>query len=290
MMHFLQADSIVTEAAKEAEVTTKAILSGDTTALQHLGQQCLNVCVEVGKSIILAVLIYIIGRFIIRGINALLARTLERRHVDLSLQSFLKSMVNIVLTILLLVSVVGALGVNTASFAALIAAIGIAFGMALSGNLQNMAGGFVILVFKPFRVGDSIEAMGTVGTVKEIQMFHTIVLTADNKTVFLPNGALSSGSVVNASLSEVRRVDLTYKAAYGQDPEEVKAALKEIIAACDKVLTDAGHEPFIALSEIGGNMTFTVRLWTKGADYWAVYYYMQQTVFTTFNKKGIKFP
>ncbi len=289
MLHLLQADSLVASTASEAADAAKAALQGDTSAISHLGQQCLSLCVEAGKCIIVAILVYIVGRLIIRGINSLVARMLAKRGVDATIQSFVRSFVNVVLTILLAICVIGALGVNTTSFAALLASVGIAFGMALSGNLQNLAGGFIILLFRPFRVGDFIEAQGVCGTVKDIQIFHTIVLTADNKIVYLPNGALSSGSVVNTN-NELRRVDLTYSVCYGQDIEVVKTTLNEVIAANPNVLTDDAHKPFIALSELGASVNVVVRLWVKGSDYWSVFFYMQETVYNTFNKKGIEFP
>ncbi len=289
-MILLQADTLATDLAQQAIVTSKALLQGDTTTMQNLMQQCVNFCVEVGKSILLAAVIYIIGRLVIKGLNTLLARMLERRDVDASIQSFIKSFVNILLTILLLISVISALGVNTTSFAALLASVGLAGGMALSGNLQNLAGGFVILLFKPFRVGDYIEAQGSSGTVREIQIFHTIITTVDNKIIYLPNGALSSGSVVNYN-NELRRVDLTYGVCYDESTERVREALMEVIEANPKILADEEHKPFIALSQLAdSSVNFTVRVWAKGSDYWDVYFYMQENVYNTFNEKGISFP
>ncbi len=289
-MILFQADTVTTNLAQGAIATSKAFLQGDTTTMQSLLQQCVNFCVEVGKSILLAAVIYIVGRIVIRGLNTLLARMLERRNVDASIQSFTKSFVNILLTILLLISVISALGVNTTSFAALLASVGLAGGMAMSGNLQNLAGGFVILLFKPFHVGDYIEAQGVSGTVREIQIFHTIITTVDNKIIYLPNGALSSGSVVNYN-NELRRVDLTYSVSYNESAENVKEALMEVIEANPKILADEEHKPFIALMQLAdSSVNFTVRVWAKGADYWDIFFYMQENVYSTFNKKGIQFP
>ncbi len=286
MLHLLQSDSLVSAAVDNAETTAKEVLSGDTSAISALASHCLDVCVEVGKSILLALLIYIIGRFVIRGINALLSKMMEKKGVDATIQGFLKNLVNITLTILLLVAVISALGVNTTSFAALIASIGIAFGMALSGNLQNLAGGLVILFLKPFRVGDTIEAMGNTGTVKQIQLFHTILTTADNKTVFLPNGALSSGTVTNCS-NDLRRVDLTVCVPHGTKDEDVRKALDQLINSNAKILSTPEQKPFIAISGIKGSLEYTVRLWARQEDYWDVYHYMQEGVYTTFAKAGI---
>lgn len=153
-----------------------------------------------------------------------------KRDIDPSVKSFVGSLVNVVLTILLIISVVGALGVQTTSFAALLASAGVAVGMALSGNLANFAGGLIILLFKPFKVGDYIEAQGTGGTVKEIQIFHTILSTPDNKMVYIPNGSLSSGAVTNFSRQTTRRVDWTFGVDYGEDYDKVKEVIQTILA------------------------------------------------------------
>lgn len=244
---------------------------------------------EAGKSILLAVVIYMVGKFIINLINKFIGQMLERRKVDATIQSFLKSFVNILLTILLIITVVSALGVNTTSFAALLASLGVAAGMALSGNLQNLAGGLIILLFKPFKVGDVIEAQGVAGCVKEIQIIHTILLTVDNKEIFLPNGALSSGSIINYSKMETRRVDFTIGVEYGTDVDKVLSALKEIADSDSRILKDPA--PFCALANLNdSSVDFTFRVWVKGADYWDVFFNMNRKVYEEFNKKGIGFP
>ena len=170
---------------------------------------------QAGKSLLLAVVLAVIGRYAIKFINKLVARMLERRNVEPTVQSFLKSFVNISLIIM----VVGTLGVNTTSLAALLASAGLAVGMALSGNLQNLAGGLILLFFKPYKVGDFIEAQGVSGIVKAIQIFHTILTTTDNKELFIPNGALSSGNITNYTKNELRRVDFTISVEYGTEIE-----------------------------------------------------------------------
>lgn len=167
--------------------------------VDRLLDRLLELSLSAGRHILLALVIYLVGSFLIKVVNRVVAAMLNRRHVDVGVQSFLRSLVRILLTILLLVSVIGALGINTTSFAALLASAGVAIGMALSGNLQNFAGGLMVLLFKPYRVGDIIEAQGTIGRVREIQIFHTILTTYDNKTVYIPNGALSTSTVVNHS-------------------------------------------------------------------------------------------
>ena len=176
--------------------------------LQIFLQQLIDWGVNAGGRIIGAIIIFVVGRFLISLLRKMLARLLAKRHVDASIQSFVKSLVNILLTILLIIAVIGKLGVETTSFAALLASAGVAIGMALSGNLQNFAGGLIVLLFRPFKVGDWIESQGVSGTVREIQIFHTILTTADNKVIYIPNGALSSGTVTNYSREDTRRSGL----------------------------------------------------------------------------------
>ena len=192
MITLLQAEEVV---GKTTGVI-KAVSNGNFDTLLN---KLISLGVDAGKSILLAVVIYIAGRFIINLINRLVRQMLERKNVDATIQSFLKSFVSILLNLLLVITVVSALGINTTSFAALLASFGVAAGMALSGNLQNLAGGLIILLFKPFKVGDMIEAQGVLGIVKEIQIIHTILQTPDNKEIFVPNGSLSSGSITNYS-------------------------------------------------------------------------------------------
>lgn len=257
--------------------------------IQELVNKGIELGVEAGKSIIVALLIYIVGKTLISLINRMLSGMMERRKVDPTIQSFLTSLVNIVLLVLLIISVVSALGVNTTSFAALLASAGVAVGMALSGNLQNLAGGIVILLFRPFKVGDYIEAQGLGGTVTEIQIFHTILTSPDNKKIFLPNGSLSSGNITNFSRESLRRVDFTISVEYGEDVQRVRQALLDIIKADTRIMQEPA--PFIALSALAeSSVDITVRVWVKSADYWDVFFQTNETVYTQFNKLGISFP
>ena len=180
----LEAGKGVVEAAKNGQV-------------DQLIKEAISMGMEAGKSILLAVVLAVIGRYAIKFVNKLVARMLEKRNVEPTVQSFLKSFVNITLITLLIITVVGTLGVNTTSLAALLASAGLAVGMAFSGNLQNLAGGIILLFLKPFKIGDFIEVQGVSGIVKAIQIFHTILTTTDNKELFIPNGALSSGNITN---------------------------------------------------------------------------------------------
>ena len=282
MMTLLQANEVV----EKTSGVVSAISEGE---IDLLLKQLTSTGVEIGKSILLALVIYFAGKFVIKLTNKIFRQMLERRQVDNTIQSFLKSFVSILLNVLLIITVISALGVNTTSFAALLASLGVAAGMALSGNLQNLAGGLIILLFKPFKVGDMIEAQGMMGKVKEIQIIHTILLTVDNKEIYLPNGSLSSGSITNYNKMETRRVDFTISVEYGTDVEKVTNALKAIADSDDRILKDP--EPFYALSALAdSSVNFTFRVWVNGADYWAVYFDLNKRIYEEFNRLGIKFP
>ena len=280
---------LILEASESLEKTSQFVAAAQNGQLEKVIEQTIRAGIEAGKSILLALVIFLVGRFLIGLINKLAARMMERKHLDASIQSFLKSFINILLTILLLISVVSALGVNTTSFAALLASAGVAVGMALSGNLQNLAGGIIILLFKPYKVGDYVDAQGVSGTVKEIQIFHTILQTVDHKVIYVPNGALSSGSVVNYSLSEDRRIEWSIGVEYGTDAEKVKSTLLSIASADGRILQDPA--PFIALSGLGeSSVDFVLRAWVKNADYWEVYFDLNRQIYEVFGQKGISFP
>ena len=257
--------------------------------IQELITKGLNFCVESGKSIIIAILIYIVGKAVIMLANRMLQKMLNRKHIDPTIQTFLKSLANILLMVLLIISVVSALGINTTSFAALLASAGVAVGMALSGNLQNLAGGIVVLLFRPFKVGDYIEAQGVGGTVQEIQIFHTILNTPDNKKIYLPNGSLSSGNITNYSKEPTRRVDFTICIDYGESIDKVREVLMEIVTNDQRVLTTP--EPVIALNALAdSSVNIALRVWVKSEDYWAVYWETNEKIYNEFNRRGINSP
>lgn len=244
---------------------------------------------HLGWTIIKAILVFIVGRFVIQMINKLVRRILTKRDFDPSVKTFMGSLVNVTLMILLIISVVGALGVQTTSFAALLASAGVAVGMALSGNLSNFAGGLIILLFKPYKVGDYIESQGVGGTVREIQIFHTILLTADNKNIYIPNGSLSSGVVTNIGREPTRRVEWTFGVDYGSDYEHVKRVIESVLAQDARILNEPA--PFIALSALAdSSVNVVVRAWVKSPDYWGVYFDTNKAIYATFNAQGIGFP
>ena len=257
--------------------------------VEQLIHNLIDTGMHVGESIIGAIILYVIGRFIIKWVNRLVAKVLEKRKLEISVQTFLKSLVSILLNLILAFAIVSKLGVETTSFAAILASAGVAIGMALSGNLSNFAGGLIILVFKPFKVGDVIEAQGVCGGVKEILIFHTILSTPDNRIIYIPNGALSSNTIINLSKEDIRRAEWNFGVEYGEDFGRVKEVLERVIAADKRVLTTPA--PFIALGNLSASsVDIKVRVWMKSADYWDVFFDMNKAVYEEFNKENIGFP
>lgn len=252
--------------------------------------KALNASIDLGGRILGALIIFIIGKLLVNWANKLFAKMLAKRKVDASIQSFLKSIVNITLLVLLFLAVIGKLGIELTSFAALLASVGVAVGMALSGNLSNFAGGVIILVFRPYKVGDYIEAStGAAGTVSDIQIFHTVLTTADNKIIYAPNGAMSGAVVTNYSRKDTRRLDFTFCVEYGTDFQLVRDTLMTIINKDSRILTNPA--PFIELGSLAdSSVNITVRVWVNAADYWNVNFDMNKNVYATFNEKGISFP
>lgn len=290
MLLFQTTQQVADSLQVAAEKLDQAIAQAD--GLDKLGlitQQLIDSGIQAGGHILKAVIVFLVGRFLIRMLNRLVGRVMDKRNVDISIKTFVKSLVNILLTVLLIVSVVGALGVETTSFAALLASAGVAVGMALSGNLQNFAGGLIVLLFKPYKVGDWIESQGVSGTVKEIQIFHTILTTGDNKVIYIPNGAMSSGVVTNYNTQTTRRVEWIVGVDYGEDYNKVQQIVRDILTADNRILTDPA--PFIALHALdASSVNVVARVWVNTADYWGVYFDINKTIYETFNEKGINFP
>ena len=274
--------TLLTSAAAAA---TEVELSKVETIVQRLIDWGINA----GERIIGAIIVFVVGRFIISFLNKLINKLLSKRKIDPSIKSFVRSLSNILLTILLIVAVVSKLGVETTSFAALLASAGVAIGMALSGNLQNFAGGLIVLLLRPYKVGDLIESQGITGTVREIQIFHTILTTADNKVIYIPNGALSSGTVTNYSREATRRIEWIVGVEYGEDVEKVKKTIEDILAADGRILTDPA--PTIALHALdASSVNVVTRVWVNAADYWDVYFNINKQIYAVFNREGIGFP
>lgn len=245
--------------------------------------------VPLGIKIAIAAVVLLLGRWLIKVVKKGLTRMMERRKADPSLSSFLMSLVSVLLTFFLILAIIGILGINTSSLVALLASAGLAVGMALSGTLQNFAGGVMIMLFKPFKVGDYIAAQGYEGLVSDIQIFNTHLLTTDNKSVILPNGPLSTGTMTNFSKQETRRVDWVFSMAYGEDYDRAKAVLRRLCDTNPLVLRTP--EPFIELGNLNSSsVDLTVRVWVKSADYWTVFFGMNEQVYKAFAAEGINIP
>ncbi|MBQ7878466.1 MAG: mechanosensitive ion channel [Bacteroidaceae bacterium] len=245
--------------------------------------------ISFGFKIIKVMLVWFIGRWITKRIISFVKILMLKKNTNASVQSFMTSLLDVVMLIVLIIMIISIFGIDTSSFIALFASAGVAVGMALSGTLQNFAGGVMVLLFRPYKVGDYIEAQGQSGTVKEIQIFNTVLQTADNKIILIPNGPLSTGIINNYSREELRRVDFTFSISYGDDYEAAKALLEKIIAADSRILKSP--EPFIALSTLGASsIDITVRVWARQDDYWSIYFDMNKTVYEQFPKNGLNFP
>lgn len=283
MINLLETATAAAEAVKETE---KMVASG---RFDVIVDKLLEMAISAGKNILVAIIVFVVGRFLISMLNKLFAQVLEKRKIDVTIKTFLKSLVNILLTLLLIVSVVGALGVNTTSFAALLASAGVAIGMALSGNLQNFAGGLIVLLFKPYKVGDWIEAQGVSGSVAEIQIFHTILTMSDNRVVYIPNGSLSSGVVINYSRKETRRIEWVVGVDYGEDLAKVERVVRGLLDADTRILKDPA--PMVALNALSASsVDVTIRVWVAAADYWDVNFEVRKNIYNEFNKQNINFP
>ena len=288
MIHLLSAvtDSLSADTTNVAKEVVQAISSGKTDLII---EKLIEQSIEVGKNILAAVIVFIVGRFLISLLKRMMTSMMEKRKIEITIQTFLHSLVNILLNILLVIAVIGALGINTASFAALLASAGVAIGMALSGNLQNLAGGLIVLLFKPYKVGDWIEAQGVSGSVAEIQIMHTLLTTVDNKVVYVPNGAMSSGTIINYSRKETRRIEWIVGVDYGEDIDKVKNIIDILIAADERILKEPA--PYIALHALdSSSVNVTIRVWVPTAEYWNVYFDMNKKIYNEFNKQGVNFP
>ena len=242
-----------------------------------------------GPKLIGAIVVWIIGRWIIKAIGKGVEKALQKSKTDASLMPFLLGLANGLLKVMLVITVLGMLGIEMTSFIAVLGAAGLAVGMALSGTLQNFAGGVMILIFKPFKNGDVIEAQGYIGSVSEIQIFNTILKTPDNKTIIIPNGGLSTSSMVNYSTEATRRVDWSIGIGYGDDADKAREVIKRLCDEDSRIFKDP--EVFIAVSELAdSSVNFAVRAWVNAADYWGVYFEMNEKVYKTFESEGLNIP
>ena len=281
--------------SKIEEGAREAIEHIASTPIEDLIPEMLNSIIHFGIKVLIALLIYFAGAWLTKKIRGMIHRIFVRRKTEKSIATFVESLTSISLTVILVIITVGTLGVNTTSLAALLAAGGMAIGMALSGTMQNFAGGIMILAFKPFKTGDYIDTEnGYSGTVSEVNIFSTKLTTTDNKIIIIPNSTLSNGTVNNYSLNTMRRVEWLVGVEYGTESEKVKSALREIVTADSRVLYAASGAPADPLIEINSLMDsavqYVVRVWVKSSDYWDVFYALNDRIYTILPQKGINFP
>ena len=284
----IPADSLDLKGSAEKFVEKVTTTPADVL-LKELGSDAL----QFGLKVLAALAIYFIGAWVIKRIKKLLGNIFERRKTDKAIASFTMSLVSISLTILLIILTVGTLGVNTTSLAAILAAGGMAIGMALSGTVQNFAGGIMLLVFKPFKAGDFIEAQGFSGTVSEVNIVSTKLTTTDNRVIVLPNGSLSSGTITNISQNPIRRLEWKIGVEYGSNIDQARKVILGILNADARVLhgKDAPDEPNVKLSGLlDSSVEIQARCWVKTNDYWDLLWEINELIYKELPKNGIDFP
>ena len=280
---------ILPDSVQKAQLT-QTVSKIINTDYQKLADSLVEQALWIGLKVILAIVIYYVGKLITNWIIRIMTRSFERRNVEQSLRNFLTSMVKIIMTILVILAAIQTLGVNTSSFLAIFASAGLAIGMALSGTLQNFAGGVILLILRPYRVGDYITAQGQSGTVKAIGLFSTQLSTPDNRTIYVPNSAISTSIVDNYSHPTIRRVDWTVTISYGDDVDVARKAILEILATDKRVLKEPA-EPLVALKELGNSaVILTVRAWTANDNYWELFWDINERMYKELPQNGIHFP
>lgn len=271
--------------AQLAETINKVVNTDYHEFFVNLANDAVWVAIKIAGALV----IWFIGRWIIRRITAILDAAFNRRNVEASLRQFLHNMAKVVMTLLLILTVIQMLGVNVTSIVALFASATLAIGMALSGTMQNFAGGVMILLLKPYRVGDYISAQGQSGTVKSIMLFSTQILTTDNQTIYIPNSSISSAIIDNYSAAETRRVEISVGISYGDDVDVAREAILALARADARILTDPAPVVYVtALADSSVNLS--ARLWVKNEDYWSVFFEMNEKVYKVLPQKGINFP
>ena len=296
-MIFLQATTVDPNTVINVNDSIKAVTSNLISQVKEdpntLLQDLLQSAIDFGLKLLAAIAIYIIGAWLIKRVKIWLGKFFAKRKTETTLTTFITSLVSITLTVLLIIVTIGALGINTTSLAALLAAGGMAIGMALSGTVSNFAGGLMILVFKPFKAGDFISAQGFSGTVKEVSIVNTKMVTPDNREIIIPNGALSNGNIDNYSAKPIRRLDLELHMAYGTDADKCIAAILEILKADARVLdtkTKGASDPMSVVSALNDStVTFLARVWVKAADFWPLKFDLNKNLLTELPKQGFQF-
>lgn len=272
-----------------AQVDTAAAAGEAVAANQSWGEYLTSLALEYAPKLAGAIVVWIIGAMVIKMIGKGVEKMMAKRDVDASLRPFLVGMTKTLLKVMLVITILGMLGIEMTSFIAILGAAGLAIGMALSGTLQNFAGGVMILIFKPFKVGDVIEAQGHTGSVREIQIFNTILMTPDNQKIIIPNGGLANGSMKNITTEATRRVDWTIGIGYGDNADKAKEVLMAMMKEDDRIMAEPA--PFVAISELAdSSVNFAVRGWVNTPDYWGVYFDLNEKVYKRFESEGLNIP
>jgi len=257
--------------------------------MESLGQRIWELLTLYGLKVVAAIVVFVLGRWVAKGLTNFVRRLMEKRGVDVTLVSFVAHLTYVALLVFVILAAIGQLGIQTTSFIAVIGAAGLAIGLALQGSLSNFAAGFLMIIFRPFKVGDYIEGGGTAGTVEKIEIFTTQLQTPDNKTVIIPNASLTAGNIVNWSTKPTRRVDLVVGIGYGDDIDKAKEIMADVLSKDTRVLSDP--RPTIGLVELGdSSVNFVVRPWVNSADYWNVYFELTETIKKRFDIEGISIP
>ena len=255
----------------------------------QLVDKLLEGALVVGLKIVAALVIYYLGRWVVRRVMKLMDKVYEKKSVEKSLRSFLSGVVKVLLYVVIVLIVIQVLGINTTSLVAMIASAGLAIGMALSGTLQNFAGGVMILLLRPYRIGDYIDAQGEEGTVTKIGLFSTEIVTVDNRIIYIPNSTISTSVIDNYSTSEMRRVDWTVSVEYGSDPEKVRQVLVDMLKSDSRVAADPAPVVFL-VNLADSSVQFSARAWCKNGDYWGLKFDIQERIYVELPKNGINFP
>ena len=290
--NLLQADTLQHDIQAELAAFAEKM---STTPASELFQELGDKAVNFGVKVLVALALYFIGGWVIRRIKGMLRRHFEKfNYLDPAIESFILSISGITMWIMLIVSIIGTLGIQTTSFAALLAGGGMAIGLALNGTVQNFAGGIMILIFRPFKAGDFIETEGFTGTVTEVTITSTKLTTTDNRVIVIPNGAISNGTINNYSQMQMRRLDLTIDVEYGTSSAEACELLLSLIGQDDRILsaeTGGKADPFVALSALkDSSIQFVIKVWVKSENYWPVHYSLLNKIYTELPKHGINFP
>lgn len=281
-----QESPIAINSVEDVKESVEQLFSIDYSQLMD---KLLEGALVVGLKIVAALLIYYVGRWFVRRVMKLMDKVYEKKSVEKSLRSFLSGVVKVLLYVVIVLIIIQVLGINTTSLVAMIASAGLAIGMALSGTLQNFAGGVMILLLRPYRIGDYIDAQGEEGTVTKIGLFSTEIITVDNRVIYIPNSTISTSVIDNYSTSEMRRVDWTVNVEYGSDPDKVRKVLVDMLKSDSRVAADPAPVVFL-VNLADSSVQFSARAWCRNSDYWGLKFDIQERIYVELPKSGVNFP